>query len=301
MPKAPESECIAGDRTRDYVGAMQFGLDISPAGEWGDPRTIAELAALAERSGWDGVFLEDYVFYPGGIDAYDPWVALALIAAATDRVLIGPMVTPLPRRRPWKVAAEAMTVDRLSGGRLVLGAGSGDPQSADATRVGEERDPVTRGRMLDEALEIIAALWRGEAVTYHGQHYHLQDVSLRPSPVARPRPPIWIGGQLTRRGPRARALRWDGACLYRIAPPEWEDVTPDDLRALRADADARVSGTPFTIVVGGRQRRDDEAAEVEYVRSIAAAGADWWQEYVPPATPEAEARERIERGPLRIA
>src|SRR3954468_18911479 len=121
MPKAPESECIAGDRTRDYVGAMQFGLDISPAGEWGDPRGLAELAALAERSGWDGVFLEDYVFYPGDLAAYDPWVALAAIALVTERIRIGTMITPVPRRRPWKLAAEAMTIDHLSGGRLILG------------------------------------------------------------------------------------------------------------------------------------------------------------------------------------
>src|SRR4051794_34931603 len=136
---------------------MRFGLDISPLGPWGEPRTLAGLAALAERSGWDGVFVEDYVFHPGDVDAYDPWVALAAVALATERVRIGTMITPLPRRRPWKVAAEAMTVDHLSGGRLVLGVGSGDPDSPDSSRLREPADARARAALLDEALEVVDA------------------------------------------------------------------------------------------------------------------------------------------------
>jgi alkanesulfonate monooxygenase SsuD/methylene tetrahydromethanopterin reductase-like flavin-dependent oxidoreductase (luciferase family) len=274
---------------------VRFGIDISPAGPWGEPGSLAQLAALAERSGWDGVFVEDYVFHPGGIEAYDPWVALAAIAVATERVLIGPMVTPLPRRRPWKVAAEGMTIDHLSGGRFVLGVGSGDPDSPDSRSVGEEPDPRARAARLDEALDIIDALWRGGAVTYHSEHFDLDHVTLCPRPLQQPRPQIWVGGQLTRRGPRRRALRWDGACLYRVTPPEWEDVTPQEIGQLRAEAGAR----PFTIAIGGRQRRDDEAAEREYVAAIAEAGADWWHEYLPPSRPLEDVRAHIERGPLR--
>lgn len=273
---------------------MRFGIDISPAGEWGTPRQLAELAALAERSGWDGVFLEDYVFYPGGIDAYDPWVALAAIALATDRVRIGTMVTPLPRRRPWKVATEALTIDHLSGGRMILGVGSGDPQSADIASVGEVADLRTRAELLDEALEVIAGLWRGEAFSHHGEHFNIEDVTLRPRPLQRPRIPVWVGGMYTRRGPRERALRWDGACLYRVEPPDWEDLTPDEVRALRAAA-----GERFDIAVGGRERREDEATEREYVRALAAAGATWWHEYLPPTTRLEAVRDHIERGPLR--
>jgi alkanesulfonate monooxygenase SsuD/methylene tetrahydromethanopterin reductase-like flavin-dependent oxidoreductase (luciferase family) len=279
---------------------MRFAIDISPAGAWGDPRTLAEFAALAERAGWNGVFLEDYVFYPGGVDAYDPWIALAAIALATERVRIGTMITPLPRRRPWKVAAEAMTLDHLSRGRMVLGVGSGDPASADTARLGEPRDPRARAALLDEALEVIDALWRGAPVDHAGASFRLDDVTLRPRPVQRPRIPVWVGGQLTRRGPRERALRWDRACLYRVAPPEWEDVTPDDVRALRADAAAR-RGTAdgFDTVVGGRARRDDAAAEREYVAALAASGATWWQEFLEPATPLERACAHIAGGPLR--
>jgi alkanesulfonate monooxygenase SsuD/methylene tetrahydromethanopterin reductase-like flavin-dependent oxidoreductase (luciferase family) len=274
---------------------VRHAIDISPAGAWGNPRELAEIAALAEASGWDGVFLEDYVFYPGGLDAYDPWVALAAIALATERIRIGTLVTPLPRRRPWKLAAEAVSVDHLSNGRLVLGVGSGDPESADASGVGEPGDPRARGERLDEALAVVDALWMGEPVEHHGTHFDLDGVTLRPRPRQRPRIPIWIGGQLTRRRPRERALRWDGSCLYRVAPPEWEDLTPADVRALREAAGDR----PFEIAVGGRARRADEAAEREYLAAIADAGATWWHEFVAPATPRDEAREQIARGPLR--
>ncbi|HEX6457663.1 MAG TPA: LLM class flavin-dependent oxidoreductase [Thermoleophilaceae bacterium] len=275
---------------------MHFGIDISPAGEWGTPRRLAELAALAERSGWDGVFLEDYVFYPSGIDAYDPWVALAAIALATERVRVGTMVTPLPRRRPWKVASEGVTIDNLSGGRMILGVGSGDPQSADIASVGEASDLRTRAELLDEALDVIAGLWRGEAFSHHGRHFHVEDVTLRPRPLQQPRIPIWVGGMYTSRGPRERALRWDGACLYRVEPPDWEDLRPDEVRELRAAA-----GDAFDIAVGGRERREDEDAEREYVRELAAAGATWWHEYLPPTMPLRVVRDHIERGPLRAA
>ncbi|MEA2255985.1 MAG: hypothetical protein QOG35_2030 [Solirubrobacteraceae bacterium] len=281
---------------------MRFAIDNSPAGSWGDPRTLAELAALAERSGWDGVFLEDYVFHPGGLDAYDPWIALAAIALATERIRLGTMITPLPRRRPSKLAAEAMTVDRLSGGRLVLGVGSGDPASDDTARAGEAADPRARAERLDEALDVVAALWSGEPVTHRGAHFHLDGVVLRPRPAQRPRIPIWIGGQLTRRGPRERALRWDGACLYRVAPPAWEDLTPDDVRALRDDASRRrAAGDAFDIAVGGRAPAADREAERAYLAAIRDAGATWWHEFLAPDTPLAEVRAHIAAGPAEPA
>jgi alkanesulfonate monooxygenase SsuD/methylene tetrahydromethanopterin reductase-like flavin-dependent oxidoreductase (luciferase family) len=253
---------------------VRFGIDLSPIGDWGHPRTLAELAALAERSGWDGVFVEDYVFHPEGLDAYDPWVSLAAIAIATERVRLGTLVTPLPRRRPAKLAAEAMTIDHLSGGRMILGVGTGDPESPDTAA-----DPRDRARLLDEGLEAIDWLWRGE---------------LRPRPLQRPRIQVWIGGQYTLRRPRERALRWDGACLYRAAPPDWEDLTPDDVRALRADRPE----PEFDIVVGGRERRADEAAERAYIEALADAGATWWHERVPPSAPVDLVREYITGGPL---
>jgi len=279
---------------------VQHAIDLSAVGAWGSPATLADLAALAERSGWDGVFVEDYVMYADGLDTYDPWVALAAIATATERIRLGTLVTPLPRRRPWKVAAEAMSVDHLSGGRMILGVGSGDPTAADMMPVGEQPDARIRGQMLDEALDVIDALWRGDEVRHEGAHYRLDGVALHPRPLQRPRIPIWVGGQYFRRRPRERALRWDGSCLYRAEPPDWDDMTVDDVRELRGLASARPDGgRGFTIVIGGRRRRDDLAAERQYITSLAEAGVDWWNEWVPPQTPVARVRELIGAGPLR--
>lgn len=246
------------------IRIMKYGLDISPAGEWGRPDLIAGLAHLAEECGWDGVFCEDYLAFPGGRATYDVWITLGLVAQATHQVTIGTMVTPLPARHAPTVALQARSVAEISHGRLVLGVGTGDPQG----------DSV-----LGDAGESRA---------------HLLEAALATIRQAVPEVPIWVGGAATKPGPRARALRWDGACLYRIPPPEWEDITPDDVVALRAEA-GRAS---FVVAVGGRERRDDVGAERRYIASLAGAGADWWHEYVPPRLTLEEARRRIEAGPI---
>jgi alkanesulfonate monooxygenase SsuD/methylene tetrahydromethanopterin reductase-like flavin-dependent oxidoreductase (luciferase family) len=242
---------------------MRYGLDITSAGPWGRPDQIAELATLAEDHGWDGVFCEDYLAFPGGGATYDVWVTLALVAQATTGLTLGTMVTPLPARHLPTLALQVASVGAVAGGRLVLGVGSGDP----------EGDPVLGG----------------------GSRVDLLEAGLTTVREACPDVPVWVGGAITKPGPRARALRWDGACLYRVPPPEWQDVTAEDVAALRADA----GRSAFVIVVGGRERREDFDAEREYVASLADAGADWWQEYVPPRLDLAEARRRIVAGPIR--
>ncbi|MGH2516609.1 MAG: LLM class flavin-dependent oxidoreductase, partial [Ktedonobacterales bacterium] len=191
---------------------MQYGLELPNGGAWGDARVLGELARLAEEAGWDGVFLEDYIVHHTARDAetYDPWVALAAMALRTERVRLGTTVTPLSRRRPWKVARETMTLDHLSNGRLILGVGVGDVGEAGFGPVGEETDTKRRAAMLDEALEVLVGLWSGEPFSYNGQFYTIRDVTLRPRPVQRPRIPIWVGGSWPNRGPIRRAARWDG-------------------------------------------------------------------------------------------
>ncbi len=280
---------------------MRYGVALPNGGP--DLHALADLAAAAEAAGWDGVFIEDYLVYQGQWDTptYDPWVLLAAMAVRTRQIRLGTMVTPLARRRPWKVAREAVTVDHLSHGRLILGVGVGDPADPTFQRFGEEADVRRRAQILDEALEVLAGALSGQPFTYGGRYFRVRDVTLLPRPVQTPRIPIWVGGQWPRRGPLRRALRWDGFCPYKSPPGvPWEDLNSEDIRAIRAAADARAGDGSFEIAVGGRRRRPEWDAERAHIRSVAQAGATWWTEYVPPDE-IGKMRATIGRGPLRIA
>ena len=192
---------------------------------------MAELAARTEERGWDGFFVWDHVDYSEPVRALaDPWVTLAAVAAATERVTIGPMVTPLARRRPHQLARETVTLDRLSGGRLVLGVGLGSGRTGefDPERFGEEGDPRARARLLDDGLDKLAAYWAGE---------------FEPLPVQRPRIPVWVAATWPNRRPLRRAARWDG--LFPVEQPG-----PEALAELRAEVEAMREGDgPFDYVV----------------------------------------------------
>ena len=149
---------------------------------------VARLATLAEDAGWHGIFVWDHVRWRAPVfDVADAWITLAAIATATASIRLGPMVTPLARRRPVKVARETATLDRLSGGRLTLGVGLGGNEFGDEyAMTGEERDERRRARMLDECLEILSAAWSGEPVHHHGEHYTVDGMRFLPRPVQRP-------------------------------------------------------------------------------------------------------------------
>ncbi len=192
---------------------------------------MAELGARTEERGWDGFFVWDHVDYIEPVRALaDPWVTLAAVAAATERVTIGPLITPLARRRPHQLARETVTLDRLSGGRLVLGVGLGSPRTGefDPERFGEEGDPRARARLLDEGLDRLAAYWAGE---------------FEPLPVQRPRIPVWVAATWPNRRPLRRAARWDG--LFPVELP-----APEALAELCAEVEAMREGAgPFDYVV----------------------------------------------------
>jgi alkanesulfonate monooxygenase SsuD/methylene tetrahydromethanopterin reductase-like flavin-dependent oxidoreductase (luciferase family) len=184
------------------------GIFVAPFDELSEPRLVAELAARAEAAGWDGFFVWDHVEYRAPVSAAaDPWVTLAAVATATERVTIGPLVTPLPRRRPHQLARETVTLDRLSGGRLVLGVGLGSDRTGefDPARFGEEGDPRARAVLLDDGLERLSAYWAGE---------------FEPRPLQRPRIPIWVAARWPHRRPLARAARWDGLFPIDLPGPE---------------------------------------------------------------------------------
>jgi alkanesulfonate monooxygenase SsuD/methylene tetrahydromethanopterin reductase-like flavin-dependent oxidoreductase (luciferase family) len=253
---------------------------------------MADFAALAEQSGWDGVFLEDYIVYQNktGTPTYDPWVSLAAMATRTQRIRLGTTVTPLPRRRVAKLAAEAVALDHLSGGRLTLGVGLGDAWDVALANLGEQTDTGVRAAMLDEGLEVLVGLWSGAPFAHRGRFYQVHDVTLLPRPVQTPRIPIWIGGQYPKTGPIRRAARWDGSCLfiptsYSAAGITQRDWTPDDVRAFLATVtDLRPDGAgPFDMAVGGRARKADWGAERALIEAVASAGATWWIEWIAPA------------------
>ncbi|MGH2466413.1 MAG: LLM class flavin-dependent oxidoreductase, partial [Candidatus Limnocylindrales bacterium] len=178
----------------------------------GDPRTAAELAAAAEAAGWDGVFTWDGIAI-GDQDTFDPWILMAAMAMRTQRVRLGAIVTPPSRRRPWKLAREAMTLDCLSDGRLVLPVGLGALDDAAFGNVGEPTDKRVRAERLDEAPEIMVGLWSGQPFGFAGRHYRFGPMTFRPPPVQRPRIPIWVVAAWPRERSMRRALAWDGVLL----------------------------------------------------------------------------------------
>jgi alkanesulfonate monooxygenase SsuD/methylene tetrahydromethanopterin reductase-like flavin-dependent oxidoreductase (luciferase family) len=186
---------------------MRAAVSIPP---FTDPGTLVDLAVRAEAAGWDGVFFWDHLVWSRQLrlDVHDPWVLLGAVAQHTTRVRLGTMVTPLARRRPWVVAKELTTLDHLSDGRAVLGVGLGEPPDADFGAFGDPAEPRVRAALLDEGLAVLDGLLRGQ-VDHRGDHFTVRN-ELRPRPVQRPRPPVWVAAVAPHRRPLSRATRWDG-------------------------------------------------------------------------------------------
>jgi alkanesulfonate monooxygenase SsuD/methylene tetrahydromethanopterin reductase-like flavin-dependent oxidoreductase (luciferase family) len=272
----------------------------------GDPRTVAELAHEVEESGWDGAFYWDGMAIGGDWDevgghVYDPWVVMAAMAMRTKRVRLGAIVTPPSRRRPWKLARETMTLDRLSNGRLVVPVGLGAVDSFGD--VGEVTDRKTRAALLDESLRILTGLWSGEPFSFAGDHYKIGETTFRPTPVQRPRPPIWVVGAWPRPKSMARALRYDGILPNFFNPDgSMGEGTPERYAEIAAyAAERRTEPGPFEIVVEGVTPADDPAKAAAIVRPFAEAGGTWWIEspWQAPNAPD-DLRRRIGQGPPRI-
>lgn len=262
---------------------MQIGLVVQTTGLLGYPQPLVRLAREAEAAGWDGFFIWDVI---RGETAEpkptaDPWITLAAIAQATERIRFGLLVTPIPRRRPWKLAREAVTLDHLSNGRLILGVGIGEPME-DFSRFGEETDPRVRARMLDEGLEVLTGLWSGEPFSYHGEHYQIDNALMLPRPVQQPRIPIWVGPTWPRKPGFRRAARWDG--VHPIGVGRNVNLSLDELRELRAYIQAhRNTDAPFDMTAmtdRGVIPFDDPSKAREKLAAYADVGVTWWLERV---------------------
>jgi alkanesulfonate monooxygenase SsuD/methylene tetrahydromethanopterin reductase-like flavin-dependent oxidoreductase (luciferase family) len=276
---------------------MHYGVIITA----GDPATVADLAAEAEAAGWDGVFYFDAIAI-GSMELYDPWVILAAVAQRTGRVRIGSIITPPARRRPWKLARETMTLDRLSGGRLVLPVGLGVLDDAGFGSVGEPTDIRIRAELLDETLDILVGLWSGRPFRFSGRHYSFDEMTFLPTPIQQPRVPIWVVGVWPRERSMRRAIRWDG-----IIPQAHDehghpaDLRPDDVRAIAAYASrerpASERGRPFEIIAQGTSSATDRDAAAATIKPWADAGATWWIEADWQDATVESLRRRINAGP----
>ena len=273
---------------------MNYGF-VLPSG---DARTAADTARAAEEAGWDAFFVWEPVW---GVDA---WVCLTAAAMVTERIRLGTMLTPLPRMRPWRLAGAAATLDNLSGGRVILAVGLGAPETG-YEAFGEVTDRKTRAELLDEGLDIVTGLWRGQPFSYDGQHYRIRPAEFVPPapPVQQPRIPIWVVGAWPRPKSMARALRYDGLLPNAMTPEgEHRPLTPDDVRDIRAYVQAQRTETgPFDIVAEGTTPGDRPEEAAAIVRDWADAGATWWIEalwsVIEDAEGPARVRARLEQGP----
>jgi alkanesulfonate monooxygenase SsuD/methylene tetrahydromethanopterin reductase-like flavin-dependent oxidoreductase (luciferase family) len=257
---------------------LRFGVSLPPFGDYADVRYLADAGRRAEAAGWDGFFIWDHVIFdPSFHPIPDTWVALTAIALSTSRIRLGPMVTPLSRRRPWVLARQTVSVDRVSDGRLILGVGLGEPAQWDFGFFDEETDPAVRAARLDEGLAVLTGLWSGETFSFQGEHHRVDEVRFRPAPQQRI--PIWVGGQWPNRRPLRRAARFDGYFPIRldggITVEDWREILP-------RIGELRASDDPFDTVHAGRVADDRWGNAGDVVGPFADLGITWWIEDVSP-------------------
>ncbi len=258
---------------------MRYGILLPNVGEFASPRTLVDLAVAAEADGWDGVFLWDMLslsFDEEPWPAADPWIAMAAIAERTEHILFGPLVTPLARRRPAKVARETVTLDHLSHGRFILGVGLGGAER-EFEDFGEDSDPKVRASKLDESLDVVVRLWSGEPVTHSGSNFTVEDCVFLPTPFQKPRIPVWVGGYWPNKAPARRAARWDGMFLIN---EDWPDgfLQPDEIAAAVSYVGAQrdLGAGAFDVAAMGTLDGRQPGFDTATMRGYEEAGATWW-------------------------
>jgi len=276
---------------------MKYGI-VLPCG---DARIAADYALQAEQAGWDGFFVWEPVW---GVDA---WVSMTAAAMQTEKIKLGTLLTPLSRMRPWKLASETVTLDNLSGGRVILSVGLGAVDTGfDA--FGEETNRKTRAELLDEGLDILTGLWQGQPFNYDGKHYQVKETEFMPPPlpIQQPRIPLWVVGAWPYKKSMKRVLRYDGL-LPNVMDEDGQhrELVPDDVRQMKAYIDSnRTLETPFDIIVEGETSGGDPSQSAAILRSWMDAGATWWIEsrWSVPRDDEGLriVLERIEQGPPRV-
>jgi alkanesulfonate monooxygenase SsuD/methylene tetrahydromethanopterin reductase-like flavin-dependent oxidoreductase (luciferase family) len=286
---------------------VRFSFNIPNFGPFADPRLFADLARTAEDAGWDGLLTWDALIGERWrrMETADPWILLTAAGLATSRIRLGTAVTPLARRRVRKLAKEVTTLDHMTGGRMVLGVGVGDPIDDEFAPFGEPTDRKVMAAMLDESLEALNLIFSGEPVTYHGQYVTIDNIEILPPPAQSPRVPIWVGGGWPSKPSMRRAARWDGAIPIMLPDPtlspspEFVRQTLGFIHGLRSDAG--IDDQPFDLVLGGATKPGTPA--MDRVGPLAEAGVTWWDERMPysPELVDADAtRRRVEAGPPHL-
>lgn len=258
--------------------STKFAIYLPNYGVLGDARVLADLAKDAEDARWDGFFLWDHVATDPPQDVVDPWVALAAVAMNTQTIQLATTVTPIPRRRPWKLAREVVSIDHLSNGRFTLGVGIG-LGDAEWGNLGEETDQRVRAAMLDETLEVLTGLWTGEPFSYDGAYYTINEAHFLPKPINHI--PIWVGGFWPNKAPMRRMARWDG--MMPIVPSEGPERVDEYQQAydfVQAERQQLGIDGPFDMVCMGITPGDDKTAAK--ARVAAYANATWWAELLLP-------------------
>src|ERR1035437_7938472 len=241
-------------------GHMKHGLFLPPFDGLADVERMAELAILAEEVGWDGFFVWDHLRYPAPVrDILDPYACLAVMAARTSRIALGPMVTPLIRRRPQVVAGQAMGLgigDDYPGGELAC--------------FGELTDAVERGRALNEGIAIFRGLVSGEEVNVTGEFFKAQGVTFQPTAYRSSGIPVWTAGRWPNPGPVRRAAHHQGMMVIQITEPR--QVV--DFRAKLSGAGADLDH--LDVVVWGQRDEKMIYREDERYAEWARAGVTWF-------------------------
>ncbi len=256
---------------------MHFAVNVPNFGELADAAAVAALAHAAEAAGWDGFFVWDHIAIAQGLPVADPFVVLAAVAMRTERLTIGTLVTPLPRRRPWVVARQCTTLDHLSKGRFVLGVGIGFPPEAEFGTFGEPTDARTRAEMLDEGLDVLQLMWSGRNDAFHGEHYEIAEWSFAPAPQQQPRIPIWVAGTWPNRAPFRRAALFEG--VYPLGEDNGAPglITDEALRRSLEFVAAERGGLDGYEVAALQVRSGDAAADADRAHELAELGVTWAQ------------------------
>jgi len=274
---------------------MKFGFVLP----YGDAHTAAGYAHQAELAGWDGFFVWEPVW---GIDA---WVSLTAAAMRTSHIRLGTMLTPLSRMRPWRLASETATLDNLSNGRVILSVGLGALDTG-FRQFGEVTNRRKRAELLDEGLDILTGLWKGQPFNYQGKHYKIKETGFYPPPppMQQPRIPIWVVGAWPFEKSMQRALRFDGLLPVAMHPRthKIQEMTPPLLRQIADYCIDRQSGNHvYDVIWEGMTPGTDAAQAAEIVNLWKEAGATWWNEAMWGVDDQAVVLERIQQGPPSIS